>query len=194
MIPRRILLPLIMTTLFTSLFATIARAGYESPEHTVVSKEGSFEIRDYPALTLAVTPMEKRGEDGSFMKLFRFIGGRNDRGEKIAMTVPVVMTGTTSGSMGFIVPKKVAEAGVPTPSSPDVTITRRDAGRYAVLRFSGTGSPAASREAAERLASWMEKQGVTPGGPPLYAYYNPPWTPWFLRHNEVLVPVAPPAP
>lgn len=194
MIPRRILLPLIMTTLFTSLFATIARAGYESPEHTVVSKDGSFEIRDYPALTLAVTPMEKRGEDGSFMKLFRFIGGRNDRGEKIAMTVPVIMTGTTSGSMGFIVPKKVAEAGVPAPSSPDVTINHRDAGRYAVLRFSGTGSPSASKEAAERLADWMKKHGVTPGGPPLYAYYNPPWTPWFLRHNEVLVPVVPTAP
>jgi len=187
---RRIPLPLLLTLMVSALFTRIASAGYESPDHTVVRQEGRFEIRDYPALTFAVTPMERRGEDGAFMKLFRFIGGRNDRGEKIAMTVPVVMTGTTSGTMAFIVPKKVAEAGVPQPTSPDVTISHREPGRYAVLRFSGSGNPAASAEAARKLSAWMGKNGFAPQGSPLYAYYNPPWTPWFLRHNEVLIPVG----
>lgn len=191
MVTRRFLLPLLLLLMLPTLFTRIALAGYESPNHTLIHQEGRFEIRDYPAMTLAVTPMERRGEDGAFMKLFRFIGGRNDRGEKIAMTVPVVMSGTTSGTMAFIVPKKVADAGVPSPTSPDVTISRRDAGRYAVLVFSGSGSPAASAEAATRLTAWLEKQGISPKGSPLFAYYNPPWTPWFLRHNEVLIPIGP---
>lgn len=27
-------------------------------------------------------------------------------------------------------------------------------------------------------------------GPTRYARFDPPWTPWFLRRNEIVVPVA----
>ena len=116
-----------------SLFAGSEKSPYESPEYKVVEKEGSFEIRDYPELTLVSTPMQKRGEEGSFMKLFRFISGRNDRSQKISMTTPVLMTGTESGTMSFIVPKNVALQGVPMPSNPDVTISTNQPARYAVF-------------------------------------------------------------
>ena len=182
-----------MLALLTSLLPSCARAKYESPSYTVVQKEGSFEVRDYPELTLVSTPMQKRGEDGSFMKLFRFISGRNDRSQKISMTTPVLMTGPESGVMSFIVPKDVAQQGVPTPSNPDVTISTKPPARYAVYQFSGPSKPGPSEAAAKKLLAWVAAKNLpTSGSPsPLYAYYNPPWTPGFMRRNEVLLRLEP---
>jgi len=176
-----------------SLFAGCEKSPYESAEYKVVQKEGSFEIRDYPELTIVSTPMQKRGEDGSFMRLFRFISGRNERSQKISMTTPVLMTGTESGVMSFIVPKDVARQGVPTPSNPEVTISTKPPARYAVYRFSGPSKPGPSEVAAKKLLAWVDaKHLLTSGSPsPIYAYYNPPWTPGFMRRNEVLVRLIP---
>ena len=44
--------------------------------------------------------------------------------------------------------------------------------------------------ALEKLRAWLATQNLTPRGEPLFAYYDPPWTPVFLRRNEVLIPVA----
>lgn len=181
----------LLITLITSLLPACAREKYESPAYKVVESAGAFEIRDYPEMTLASTPMQKRGADGSFMKLFRFIQGRNDRSEKIAMTTPVLMTGTESGAMSFVVPKAVVARGVPSPSSPDVTLSTRPPARFAAYRFSGSGNPAQSGEAAGKLLAWAEARKLAVLGTPLFAYYNPPWTPGFMRRNEVLIRLAP---
>jgi len=184
----------LMLTLIASLLPACARAKYESPSYTVVQKEGSFEVRDYPELTLVSTPMQKRGADGSFMKLFRFIQGRNDHAEKISMTTPVLMSGTESGTMSFVIPKEVAQRGTPTPSNTDLTISTKSAGRYAVYRFSGSSKPAPSEAAALKLQAWSAAQQLAVEGTPIFAYYNPPWTPGFLRRNEVLLRLARKAP
>jgi len=184
-----------MIALLSSLFGGCEKSTYESPEYKVVEKEGSFEIRDYPELTIASTPMQKRGEDGSFMRLFRFISGRNERSQKISMTTPVLMTGTESGVMSFIVPKDVARQGVPTPSNPEVAISTKPPARYAVYRFSGPSKPIPSQEAAKKLLAWIDSKHLqisgSPSALPLFAYYNPPWTPGFMRRNEVLVRLIP---
>ena len=177
----------LMLSLLATLFPSCAEAKYESPAYSVVQKEGAFEIRDYPELTLISTTMQKRGADGSFMKLFRFIQGRNDRSEKISMTTPVLMSGTESGTMSFVIPKEVALRGAPAPSNPDLTISTKPAGRYAVYRFSGSSKPAPSEAAALKLTSWAAAKHLVVEGTPLFAYYNPPWTPGFMRHNEVLL-------
>lgn len=177
----------LMLSLLATLFPSCAEAKYESPAYTVVQKEGAFEIRDYPELTLISTPMQKRGADGSFMRLFRFIQGRNDRSEKIAMTTPVLMSGTESGTMSFVIPKEVALRGAPAPSNPDLIISTKPAGRYAAYRFSGSSKPAPSEAAALKLTAWAAAKHLVIEGTPLFAYYNPPWTPGFLRHNEVLL-------
>jgi hypothetical protein len=163
------------------LFAGCSGHRYESPEFHLVSSEGAFEIRDYPQLTLVSTSMQHRGQDGAFMKLFRFIQGRNDRSEKIAMTVPVVMNGSSSGTMSFILPKSVAEHGAPAPSNPDVTLNVVPPARYACYRFGGSSNPAHSEESARKLISWIQTHHFTTRGKP------PPWTPGVLRHNEVLI-------
>jgi len=181
----------IVTTLLATLLSSCAKARYETPDYRVISSAGAFEIRDYPSLTLVSTPMNRRGEDGSFMKLFRFISGKNDRAEKISMTTPVLMTGTESGTMSFVVPKAVAQRGAPLPSNPDVTVNTMPAATYAAYRFSGSGKPAQSEAAAKKLLAWTSSKNLHVMGTPVFAYYNPPWTPGFLRRNEVLVKVAP---
>ena len=103
------------------------------------------------------------------------------------MTTPVLMTGTVSGTMSFIVPKDVAEHGVPAPSSPDLTVSTKPAARYAVYRFSGPSKPEPSATAAKNLLAWAASKNLPVTGSPLYAYYNPPWTPGFMRRNEVLI-------
>jgi hypothetical protein len=32
--------------------------------------------------------------------------------------------------------------------------------------------------------------GLEISGPPRFARFDPPWTPWFLGHNEVALPVV----
>jgi len=56
------------------------RAGYESAPYKVVRRDGKFELRDYPALVVAETPMH--GADNSFMRLFHFISGENAAKQK----------------------------------------------------------------------------------------------------------------
>lgn len=173
------------------LFTGCAGSRYESPLYTVITSDGAFQIRDYPRLTLASTPMQRRGADGSFMKLFRFIQGGNDKSEKIPMTTPVIMTGTESGSMSFILPDSVARHGAPIPSNPDVKISPLPPTRYACYRFGGRGNPEQGTAASKKLLAWVASRHLTPIGTPLFAYYNPPWTPGFLRRNEVLLQLAP---
>ena len=165
-------------------------ASYESPDYKVVSAEGSYEIRDYPSLTLVSTPMQKRGDDGSFMRLCGFISGRNARGETISMTTPVLKTGEESGTMSFIVPKEVATKGVPAPANPEVSLSTLPMSRYAVYRYSGSLNPERERVAETKLLEWTASQHLETEGTPLFAAYNPPWTPWFMRRNEVLIRLA----
>jgi hypothetical protein len=187
-LPHRLLL---VISLLGTLLPTRLSAAYETPEYRVVDKDGAFEIRDYPALTLVSTPMGKRGADGSFMKLFGFISGSNKASEKIPMTTPVLMTGTESGTMSFVVPKAVASKGAPSPSAPDVSLSTNPPARYAAHRFSGWGGPVASEAAAGKLLEWAKSRHLPVSGAPLFAYYNPPWTPWFMRRNEVLILLSP---
>jgi hypothetical protein len=184
------LIPLLTIMLLVLPWLQSCSAGYETPGYRVVSADGAFEIRDYPSLTVVSAPMPHRGRDGSFMKLFRFISGKNDHGEKIAMTTPVLMSGRESGTMSFIVPKVVAEKGVPSPANPDLSVTVRPAARFAVLRYSGSTKPAAADAAANKLLAWIPGKGLRAKGDPVFAYYNPPWTPGFMRRNEVLVPIT----
>ena len=168
------------------------RAGYETAAFSSVRTEGSFEIRDYPELTVASTSMDpaRKDRDNRFMRLFRYIDGGNEKSEKIAMTTPVFMTEAAGAAeMQFVVPAAVAQTGAPKPAAAEVAVVKRPAQRCAVHRFSGMQSKDAEAAAKSRLTEWMEKQGLKATGEPFFAYYDPPWTPGPMRRNEVLIPV-----
>lgn len=165
-----------------------SRAATETPEYKVVRADEKFEIRDYPALTIATTPMNGDGMNGSFGQLFRFITGSNEASEKIEMTSPVLIeTSKEKKTMSFIMPKKTVEKGVPKPAGETVTLGKVEAARFAVFRFSGSRTTENEKTAIEKLNEWLTAQKIVGRAEPVFAYYDPPWTPTFLRRNEVMV-------
>lgn len=165
-----------------------SRVSIETPEYKVIRTDGKFEIRDYPALALVSTSMEDGNMDGSFMRLFRFITGKNENAEKIEMTAPVLIDSTTEKqTMSFIMPKKTVEKGVPKPSGEQVGLGKIEAARFAVFRFDGGRSAENEKNATEKLNEWVAARKLTPKGLPMFAYYDPPWTPVFMRRNEVMI-------
>lgn len=175
----------------------IARGAYESAEYKVIQSEGSFEVREYPDLMLAATStnLDSQGRDGSFMKLFRYISGANESSQKIEMTTPVFMEKLDQDAavqMGFVMPKEIADRGVPKPTGEKVEVRKRPAGRFAVIRFSGQLSAQRAKDAEAKLRAWMESKGLsaidtTSGSGVETAGYDPPFTPGPLRRNEVLI-------
>lgn len=59
----------------------------------------------------------------------------------------------------------------------------------AALRLSGRWSRTSYQRKERRLLAAVAEAGLRVVGPPRYARYDPPWTPWFRRRNEVVVPV-----
>jgi len=166
------------------------RSGYDSAPYQVARTAGEFEIRDYPALTVVETPMARSGNsaDGGFNRLFRFITGSNEAKQKIAMTTPVFMSGDVSNAtMAFVMPAKLTAEQVPKPSDGSVTIRELEPGRFAVLRFSGGRNAENESETLNRLKAWITEQGLKAVSAPVYGYFDPPWTPAFLRRNEVML-------
>lgn len=175
----------------------IARGAYESAEYKVIQSDGSFEVREYPDLMLAATStnLDSQGRDGSFMKLFRYISGANESSQKIEMTTPVFMEKLDEDAtvqMGFVMPKGVADKGVPKPTGEKVEVRKRPAGRFAVVRFAGQLTTQRAKDAEAKLRDWMASKGLAAadsvaGRGVETAGYDPPFTPGPLRRNEVLI-------
>jgi hypothetical protein len=190
---KKMLIALLMLVIAGALILVgcqATRAGYESAPYKTVRSDGKFQVRDYPALTIVETPLggSRSGDDGSFMRLFRFITGSNEAKEKISMTTPVFMSGSGSNAtMAFVMPAKLAGTQVPKPTDGSLRVRELNPGRFVVLRFSGGRNTKKEAESLGRLQSWMKAQGLKELPSPIYGYFDPPWTPGFLRRNEVML-------
>jgi len=169
-----------------------SRSGYESAPYSAVLSDGKYELRDYSELTIVETPMpqEGGGENSGFGKLFRYITGNNKSQESIAMTTPVFISRDLH-TMAFVLPAKSSADHAPAPLDSSLNIKKIPAGRFAVLRFSGSRSAAKEAECLVLLKSWIDAKGLTAVDPPAYGFFDPPWTPSFLRRNEVMLRLAP---
>jgi hypothetical protein len=173
------------------------RGGYATPAYRVVERGDGLEVRDYPPLVLVgVSASGKKGDDGAFMRLFRYISGRNENGTKIAMTTPVLMQAGSGGgdrAMAFVMPSEMGVEKVPKPSDEALRPSVRQAGRYVVFRDSGWWKKRDEERAAARVKDWVERRGLKVQGEPEVAYYDPPWTLGPLRRNELLWRIGPTA-
>lgn len=168
---------------------SLTRAGYKSPRYTVKERLGRVEVREYPALLLAQTPTrrEMEGKDGSFMRLFRFITKGNTAAQPIPMTTPVIYRGEGAAeAMAFVLPETMKAAEAPAPLDPTVKIETRQAGTYAVLRMKGPRRSKGREAAVAEIDAAVAQSGWRTDGPPEFAFYDPPWIPWFMEKNEVL--------
>ena len=167
----------------------------ERPVYASITKDGDFEVRDYPALTMAeVTRSGDRRAAVSqgFRPLANYIFAKEREGEKIAMTAPVTQTPEQTArnwSIRFIMPAGRSLESLPKPAGADVRLVESPPQRRAAIRFSGVATDGLIAEKEARLRDWLEARGLEILGPPTYAYYNDPFTPGFLRRNEVLFDV-----
>ena len=168
-----------------------SRFDAEPTPYIVLRRDKAFELRRYPSLPVASTPI--RGDnDEAFMRLFRFIDRGNETTEKIAMTTPVFFDGQPGAQekMSLVMPRKTACAGVPAPSAATVTLEERPAQCVAVYRFPGGTCAEREREAVARLRAWIISEGLQSFGEPTIAYYDAPFIPGFLRRNEAMLRIA----
>jgi effector-binding domain-containing protein len=198
----------IISLLLLTLFLMGCASTVEESQYRLISKAGNFELRDYPPYIVAETEVDGKLEDAgnkAFKKLFDYISGNNRSKEKIAMTAPVsqkpssekiamttpVRQQQTEGgwTVSFTMPKEYTMETLPTPENPDVKLRQIPARRMASVRYSGTWSEERYRQYLQKLESWIDNKGFKIQGEPVWARYNPPFTPWFLRRNEILIPV-----
>jgi len=76
---------------------------------------------------------------------------------------------------------------VPRPKDSQVRVCEIPAGRFAVLRFRGGRNGENEAESLAKLRAWTKAEGLKELSPPVFAYFDPPWTPAFLRRNEVML-------
>ena len=177
--------------------------------YNVVQKDNKFEIRDYTPHILAETVVEGDLEEAgnkAFNRLFRYISGDNrshgkvamtapvsqePAGEKIKMTAPVGQQSVQERwAVSFMMPASYTLETLPEPVDPQVTLRQVPARRMAAVRYSGFWSEKNYLRYRMELESWIHERGLTIVGEPVWARYNPPFTPWFIRRNEILIPVA----
>jgi effector-binding domain-containing protein len=180
----------------------------EEAAYKVVEKEGEFEIRDYASHILAETVVEgdlEQAGNKAFNRLFRYISGDNRSRDKVAMTAPVSqepigekikMTAPVGQqrvqerwAVSFMMPASYTRETLPEPEDPKVTLRQVPARRMAAVRYAGFWSEKNYLRYKLELESWIHERGLAVVGDPIWARYNPPFTPWFLRRNEILIPV-----
>ncbi|MFZ0006359.1 MAG: heme-binding protein [Methanoregula sp.] len=163
---------------------------------TVTGKKGEIEFRQYPPLVLA-TVNNSEGDNG-FNLLFAYITGNNKPHTSISMTAPVIMSQqiamtapvlSSGGSMSFVMPAGKIRDEIPDPLDNRVTITTVPGREIAVVRFSGYASQKDIDAETSRLLEGLANANITPAGQPFLMRYNPPWTPGFLRRNEVAIEI-----
>jgi hypothetical protein len=132
-----------------ALMAGMAKAegykGYEMPPYAVEVAEGDFEVRAYGAHLVAEVQV-KGSRDGAISAGFRvlagYIFGGNDRGEKIAMTVPVAQSPVEGGvwTVRFMIPSGQSADTLPVPNDGSVRFVPVEPERQVALAFSGRGA------------------------------------------------------
>ena len=177
------------------LFWYVQVQNVETARYTVIESDGDTEIRQYPALVVAeITQTGSRDQAvrSGFGPLARYIFAKEREGEKIAMTAPVTQKAVASAwTIQFVMPSGYDLERLPKPTDPHVQLRQLPPTRRAAIRFSGWWTDDLFRLKDAALIGWMAKKGLTPVGTPTFAYYNDPFTPGFLRRNEILYDLVP---
>ena len=200
--------------LFILLFSTLflgAETGMatEEAKYTVLEREGDFELRQYQphivAESLVEGDFQEVGNEG-FRRRYDYISGNNRKQQTIPMTAPVSQEASSEKipmtapvnqeqvggkwRISFLMPSQYTLETLPGPLDPRVQLTKVPGLLMAALSYSGTWSRGRYEEQGKRLKELIRRQGLKIVGEPVFARYNPPFMPWFLRRNEVLIPVV----
>jgi hypothetical protein len=188
----------------TGLMPTMSQA-IEEPDFAVVKKMGVVEVRQYaPYVVAEVTVNASADEAGNqaFPILAGYIFGKNKGEKKMAMTAPVTQTPAAPIKMEmtapvtqaavaggylvqFVLPKTVSLANAPEPMDARVKLREMPAASWAVITYSGTWSQSNFDENLSALRAALKAADIATQGEPVLSRYNGPFTPWFMRRNEI---------
>ncbi len=177
----------------------------EEPTYEVLRSFGNVELRQYAPYVVAEVVIPDGGGDAgnqAFPILAGYIFGKNKGEKTFAMTAPVTQTAapmkmamtapvTQAAAPGggqliqFVLPKSVTLETAPEPEDPRVKLRLVPAAQWAAIRYSGTWSQANDDEHLGLLRAALAKENIATQGEPVLARYNAPFTPWFLRRNEI---------
>jgi len=183
----------------------------DEPAYRVQESAPPVELREYGAHAVAETHISGSFADAGnlgFRRLFGYISGENAGAAQVAMTAPVIQqaeprtdaTGVPGSRpqegaayrIAFVLPEGYSGANAPVPTNPEVRIVDVPARRLLAVRYTGRWTEANYQEALGTLLAFAAARGYKLVGEPLYARYDPPIMPSFLRRNEVLAEIAMP--
>lgn len=182
----------------------------EEPAYDVVQTLDGVEVRQYAPYVVAQVTVDASADKAgnqAFPILAGYIFGKNKGARSLEMTAPVTQTAapmtmemtapvTQAAAPGgyvvqFVLPRDITMATAPEPLDPRVQLRAVPARRVAVLRYSGFWSQANFDEHLGKLQSVLRAARLRWSGEPTLSRYNPPFTPWFLRRNEVWLELDP---
>ena len=181
----------------------------EEVKYRVLESSGDFELRQYESSLGAETTVEgdfhEVGNEG-FRRLFDYISGKNRKKQSIPMTAPVSQEASSekipmtapvnqekvggAWRITFLMPSALTMETLPEPLDSRVKLVKIPGRLMAALNYSGTWSRERYEDKEKRLKELIRQRGLKIEGEPVFARYNPPFMPWFLRRNEVLIPVG----
>lgn len=172
----------------------------EEPDYRALETDGDYQLRDYPALTVAeavVDGARRHALDEGHRILADYLAASSRDGEALPMMNPVIQdSGDPMASdpplfddelegawrTRFVMPAGRDE--LPKPPQ-GVELAEIPARKLAVVSFSGRWTDELLKEQEDRLRGWLAKRGEKADGEPEYAFYNSPMIPGPLRRNEV---------
>ena len=174
----------------------------EEPDYRPLESDGDYQIRDYPAITVAETVVDgprRDALDQGFRILADYIFAKSRDGEKLEMTVPVMQDSGDPMSSDpplfdddlegawrtrFVMPGGRGPGDLPEPPA-GIDLVELPPRRVAVVSFSGVASDRLLAEQEDRLRGWLARRGEMISAEPEYAFYSSPMIPGPLRRNEL---------
>ena len=179
----------------------------EEPKYSVLKEYENFEIRNYDSYLVAEVDIEgsynKTGNE-AFRILAGYIFGDNQSSTKMNMTAPVESEAIQSSekmnmtapvfsnknfngyTYRFVMESKYTQETLPVPNNSKIRITEIKDRVMAVISFSGRWSQKNFEKHEQILVNDLKNAGIGVASEAIYARYNAPFTPWFLRRNEIM--------
>ncbi len=184
-----ILKPLSLPIFCLMTLSTTTVMAIEEAHYDVLSKNDNVEIRRYPSYIVAETVVQGEIEDvgnQAFKRLFDYISGENTTRVDIAMTAPVGQQKSETGwAVSFMMPASYTITTLPFPNDERINLRQVDSQTIAAIRYAGFWSESNYVEHKVKLENWIQRSHYQINGNAIWARYNAPFIPWFLRRNEV---------
>lgn len=183
----------------------------EEPEYQIIKNTPDFEIRyynEYLVAEVTLTGDFTSSGNQAFKVLAGYIFGANQASTKMKMTAPVesqaisiseemkmtapvmsVDNNSNEHVYRFVMEKKYTLDTLPTPNDKRIRLIKVTPRFMAVKKFSGRWSEKNYQKSEKLLLKSLNLEKIETIGLPIFARYNAPFVPWFLRRNEIMIQI-----